>query len=147
MKYVRVLLLLIPGLLLLPTAYAQPTTTVSISGKVSTTALGPLITVTVQANAQGSPSSLSGNGIDTASEGGVLLKLIGLPGQCNEQLTHGVISPDGTKVVLQGIVVKSFDGAFNGTPVLIFAKTAGAITFDFGPFVFTGTGTVIINNA
>ena len=142
MKYVRALLLLIPGLLLLPTAYAQPITAVSISGKVSTTALGPSITVTVQANARGSPSSLTGNAIDTSSEGGVLLKLLGLPGQCNEQLTTG--STDGTTVTLSGTVVKSFDGTFNGTPVSITATTAGAITFHFGPFVFTGTGTVII---
>ena len=145
MKYVRALLLLVPGLLLLPTVYAQPMTIVSISGKVSTTALGPLITVTVQAHAQGSPSSLSGNAIDTASEGGVLLKLIGLPGQCNEQLTTG--STDGTTVTLSGNVVKSFDGAFNGVHVSITATTSGAITFHFASFVFTGTGTVTINNA
>ncbi len=145
MKYLRVLLLLIPALLLLPTAYAQPITAVNIAGQLSGTIGTTTVMISVEAHATGSPSSLTGAGVDSSAHAGTLLSLIGAPGECTWKLTSG--STDGTSVTLSGTVVQS-TGSFVGTHVSIMADAStGAITFHFGTLVFTGTGTVVMNNA
>ena len=139
MKSLTSLSLLLLPLLLAPIAYASPPTTVNVSGQVS---LAPGLTLTVEAHAKGSSSSLTGAGVDSTFHGN---PLPGPPGTCNFDNLAGSIS--GTTITLSGSVTHSTDPSLVGTPVTVIADAStGAITFIFGPFTLTGTGTVIINN-
>ncbi len=137
-----IILLLLPlALLLVPASHAQSTvTTVRVSGLVSNPTLG--ISVTVRASASGSTSSLVGAGTDSPPFPGVS----GNPGACQFPLMGSVVS--GSTVTLSGAVTQSSISAFVGIPVEIDAMAStGAITFTFGPFTFTGSGTVVITTA
>jgi len=118
---------------LAPTVHAA-TTTVHIQGKVSNEEFG--LTLVVEAQASGSPKSLSGIGMDTA---------IGIgPGECTIRLkgsiTNGVVS-------LSGVVIQTADPANVGALVIFTADSAsGSIKFNFAGFIFTGTGRVLIVN-
>jgi len=131
---VVVFVLLVPLLAsLAPAAYASNSTTVTISGQVSTT-----FTVTVRAHASGTPSSLSGGGTDSPPPN----SSTGNPAVCQFPLGG---STDGTTVTLSGTVTQSSTPSAIGTPVVITADAStGAITFNFGGTILTGTGTVVI---
>ena len=143
--------LLVGSLLLFPlltatTALAAPPTKVHISGRVSDDggAFGEILTVTVAANAKGSALSLAGRGVDSSTQGGVLLKLAGIPGQCTYTLTGWT---DGTMITLSGSVVQS-TGPFVGASISLVANAdTGDITFVFAGITFTGTGNVFVRNA
>jgi len=112
------------------TAQASPRTGVSIAGQVSNASLG--LTLSVQAQANGTAASLSGQGMDNSVSGG--------KGYCRVPLT-GSLSAGW--VTLSGNITFSNDPANLGVPVTYLANSAtGEIIFDFGGFVFTGTGQV-----
>ncbi len=135
MKLIKALFLLVPLLTLFaPTVYAAGGTTVTISGQV---VLPGAFTVTLRAHASGTASSLSGGGTDSPPPN----IPPGNPGVCQFPLTG---STDGTTVTLSGTVTQSSTPSAIGTPVTITADTSGAITFNFGGAILTGTGTVVI---
>ncbi len=137
MKFVISLLVLPLTLLLVPASHAQPlVTTVTIGGQVNVDG----VTVTVRAHATGSTSSLVGAGTDSPPFPGVS----GNPGACQFPLAGSV---SGSTVTLSGAVTQSSIPSFVTTPVGITASAStGAITFTFGPFTLTGTGTVVITD-
>ncbi len=141
LKTVVILLLLPLVLLLVPASHAQSTvTTVTIHGSVSNPVIGP---VTVRADASGSASSLVGAGSDNPPF--PFTPPGANPGVCQFPLTGSIL---GSTVTLSGTVTQASISAFIGTPVGFSANAAtGAITFTFGPFTFTGTGTVVITTA
>lgn len=116
-------------------AVAAPPTNVHISGEVT---LAPGFSVQLTANAKGTPDSLSGQGVDSTFHG------VGPPpGTCTFDNLTGSIS--GTVVTLHGSVTQSSDKSLIGTPVWIEADAStGAISFNFGGFILTGTGNVHI---
>lgn len=115
------------------TAQASPNTGVSIAGHVSNADLG--LTLTVQAQADGTAASLSGQGMDNTVSGG--------KGYCRSPLTGSL---SGDWVTLAGSVTFSNDPANEGVPVTYTANAStGEIIFDFGGFVFTGTGQVHVH--
>lgn len=137
MNTIKPMFLLLVPLLIVPTAYAQSVTTVNVAGQVSVSGL----TVTVQAHAQGSPSSISGSGADTP----VHANAFPPPGECTFPLTGSI---SGSQVTLSGQVTQTSDPALLNLHVKITADAStGAITFIIGPFTLTGTGTVVIENA
>ena len=115
-------------------AIAAPPTNVHISGVVT---LAPGFSLQLTANASGTPSSLSGQGLDSTFHGH-----IPPPGTCEFPLTGSVT---GNVVTLTGTVTQASDKTLIGTAVSIVADAStGAITFHFGGFVLTGTGQVRI---
>ena len=116
-------------------AIAAPPTNVHISGEVT---LAPGFSLQLTANASGTPSSLSGQGVDSTFHQGP----VSPPGTCEFPLTGSVT---GNVVTLTGTVTQASDKTLIGTPVSIVADAStGAITFHFGGFVLTGTGNVHI---
>lgn len=115
-------------------ATASSGTGVSIAGKVSNASLG--LTLSVQAQAHGATAaSLSGQGMDNSVAGG--------KGYCTIPLTGSVT---GNVATLSGTVSFSNDPANLGVPVTFTADAStGAITFDFGGFIFTGNGSVNVH--
>lgn len=115
-------------------ATASSGTGVSIAGKVSNASLG--LTLSVQAQAHGATAaSLSGQGMDNSVAGG--------KGYCTIPLTGSVA---GNVATLSGTVSFSNDPANLGVPVTFTADAStGAITFDFGGFIFTGNGSVNVH--
>lgn len=116
-------------------AFAEKPTTVHINGQVS---IGDVV-VEVQANAKGSPTALSGRGMDTPVHSGSDF----VPGECTFPL-EGSIS--GDIITLTGVVTQASNPDDLGTLVAVIADSStGEIEFDFGPFVLTGTGNVVVN--
>jgi hypothetical protein len=123
--------------LLAPATYAAggSGTTVTISGTVSLSGFG---TVSVRAHASGITSSLSGGGTDSPPPN----IPPGNPAVCQWPLTGSV---SGSVVMLVGTVTQSSVRAEIGTPITLTADAStGAITWTFGGFPLTGTGTVEI---
>lgn len=119
----------------LPSPPGSPKTVVTISGDVT---LAAGFTVHVGAAASGSAVALTGQGFDTPFRG----NLTGTPGYCRFPLTGSL---SGSVVTLSGAVTFSSDPTFVGVPVTITADgSTGGITFDFGPFTLTGTGSVVV---
>jgi len=114
-------------------ATASSRTGVTIAGQVSNASLG--LTLSVQAQAHGATAaSLSGQGMDNSVAGG--------KGYCTIPLTGSVA---GNVATLSGAVSFSNDPANLGVPVTFTADAStGAITFNFGGFIFTGSGSVNI---
>ena len=124
--------------LLAPATYAADgtRTTVTISGTVSSAAVG--FTVSIRAHASGTTTSLSGGGTDSPPPN----VPPGNPAVCQWPLTGSV---SGSVVSLTGTVTQSSVRAEIGTPITLTADAStGAITWTFGPFPLTGTGTVEI---
>ncbi len=124
-------------------ARASDMTVVSIKGMVS----GPGGTLIVGATVSGTPDSLSGVGFDNGAGPGSATP--GSPkGYCRfpltGSLTGGVVTLNGT------VAFSNFKGvpSFVGTPVSFTAVPStgptGSITFNFGGFIFTGTGSVVV---
>ncbi len=115
-------------------ARASNDTRVTIIGDVSVGG----ITFHVQAQASGSSSSLSGQGISSP-----LANSVG-PGNTARFPLTGSVS--GSTVTLTGSIAFSPNAANIGMPIAITADSStGYIEFDFGLTKFTGTGSVVIN--
>jgi hypothetical protein len=124
-------------LLLAPAAHAagSTATTVNISGTVSLPGFG---SVSVRAHASGTTTLLSGGGTDSPPPN----IPPGNPAVCQWPLTGSV---SGSVVKLAGTVTQSSVRAEIGTAVTLTADAStGAITWTFGGFPLTGTGTVEI---
>jgi hypothetical protein len=108
---------------------ASDMTVVTISGRVAGG------TLQVGAHASGTASSLTGLGFDSPIPGHP-------KGYCRISLT-GFLS--GSVVTLSGAVIFSTVPSFVGTPVTFIGNAStGAITFNFGGTILTGTGSVVI---
>ena len=108
---------------------ASDMTVVTISGRVAGG------TLQVGAHALGTASSLTGLGFDSPIPGHP-------KGYCRISLT-GFLS--GSVVTLSGAVIFSTVPSFVGTPVTFIGNAStGAITFNFGGTILTGTGSVVI---
>ncbi len=124
-----------------PGSVEASNTVVSISGAVTLTGV-PGFTPTLQmgAHASGPAGSLTGQGFDSPFRGNPTATTP--PGYCRFPLTGSLV---GSVVTLTGTVSFSNDPTNLGVPVTIIADAStGAITFDFGSFVLTGTGSVVI---
>ncbi len=120
----------------IPVQAASPTN-VHVSGAVT---LPSGFTLQLTANASGTPSSLSGQGVDSTFHGNPGGPP---PGTCIFNNLTGSVS--GSVVTLTGSVTSSTNNALVGTSVKIIADAStGSIVFDFGAFVLTGTGIVLI---
>jgi hypothetical protein len=112
---------------------------VNVSGQVTSTpgAFPFLVTLTVGAHAKGSATALSGFVFDNA---------IGNPLDEHDYCLAPVTgSLSGSVVTLTGVTTFSNNPTLFGVPVRLVADAAtGSIEYDFGPFVFTGTGQVVI---
>lgn len=113
---------------------ASDITVVTITGRVTNP--NPAIgTARVHATASGTTGSLSGMGSDNGIPGNP-------KGTCTFPLT-GTLT--GSVVTLSGVVTFSNNPSFIGTNVTLTANAStGSITFNFGGFIFTGTGSVVI---
>ncbi len=121
-------------------ARASDMTVVSIKGMVS----GPGGTLIVGATVSGTPDSLSGVGFDNGAGPGSATP--GSPkGYCRFPLTGSLT---GGVVTLNGTVAFSNVPSAVGTPVSFTAVQStghtGSITFNFGGFIFTGSGSVVV---
>jgi hypothetical protein len=125
---------------LAPYAQADHKTVVSINGLVG----GVGGDLRVQAQADGPANALVGQGSDRTTPTG------GDPFYCRFPLSGSVI---GNSVSLAGAVEFSNNpeppGAWTGTPVTVSGTDTGPgpndpITFTFGPFSFSGFGSVVI---
>ena len=111
--------------------WASDLTVVTIVGDVS----GQGGTLQVGAQASGTASSLDGLGFDSPVPGHP-------KGYCRIPLAGSL---SGNVITLTGNVAFSNDPSNIGTPVTFRANAAnGSITFIFGAFTFTGTGSVVI---
>lgn len=111
--------------------WASGMTVVTIVGDVS----GPGGTLQIGAQASGTASSLDGLGFDSPIPGHP-------KGYCRIPLTGSL---SGNEIILSGKVAFSNDPSNLGTPVTFKANASnGSITFVFGAFTFTGTGSVVI---
>ena len=89
-----------------------------------------------------SGGTLTGQGFDVPPNGSGVSGAPGNPGTC-EYTQNGSVS--GTTVTLSGNVFASSNPSFIGVPVTTTADAStGSITWNFGGFVFTGTGSVVI---
>lgn len=123
-------------------AQASHKVVVTLSGRV--TLVGDGLVLQVGAQASGSANSLTGQGFDGPVPGTPA-------GYCTIDLTSGSVL--GDVVTLSGPVIFSNDPVNLDSAVNTFVADAsdGSITFTFdatgalgGPFVFTGTGRVVI---
>ncbi|MCI0330332.1 MAG: hypothetical protein L0196_05185 [candidate division Zixibacteria bacterium] len=118
-------------------AQAEPGTVVSISGNVT---LAEGFTLQVGATASGPSNALVGQGFDSPFRGNPTATTP--PGYCRFPLTG---SASGNVVSLSGNVSFSNDPSNLGVAVSITADAStSAITFVFGPFTLTDTGSVVI---
>ena len=101
----------------------------------------PGLSLQLTANASGTPSALSGQGVDSTFHGNPGGPP---PGTCLFRSLTGSVS--GSVVTLAGVVDASTDNTLVGVPVMIVANAStGAITFTFSTAVLTGTGVVLIH--
>lgn len=137
-------LLLALAATILPNSAATPAEAshrmaVHIDGDVTNAGLG--LTLHVSATGSGTPSSLTGYGVDVPPTGAGVSAAPGNPGVCAIKFTSGSVT--GSVATMSGTVVATSEAEFLGAPVTITANAStGAITFVFGPFTFTGTGSV-----
>ena len=130
--FLAVTLMVAALMMMIGPAQASNDTVVTISGTVSNDG----ITLHVEAQAMGpSAGSLTGQGSDSTARANAAK-------YCRFPLTGSV---SGNVITLSGSVVFSPDPTNLGTPVAITADAStGSITFNFGGFILTGTGSVVI---
>ncbi len=121
-------------------AEASHKVVVTISGEVTFLGVPGLLPLQVGAQASGPAGSLSGQGFDVPT--GAFGPRGGPPGYCRIPLTGTLV---GTTVTLSGVVSFAHNPGDVGVPVTFTADASdGSITFDFGGFIFEGTGRVRI---
>lgn len=119
--------------------FAADRTAVTVQGNVSL----PGLTVHLGAAASGPAGALTGAGFDAPAIGSGVSGAPGNPGFCEFPLTGSV---SAGVVTLSGAVKESSTPTLIGTPVTITANpSTGSITFVFGPFTLTGTGSVSVH--
>ncbi len=123
-------------------AEASHKVVVVISGDVTFEGVPGLLPLHVGAQASGPAGSLTGQGFDLPPGP----KVFGEPGDpvgyCRIPLTGTLV---GTTVTLSGVVNFAHNPGDLGVPVNFTADAStGFITFDFGGFIFEGTGRVRI---
>ncbi len=119
--------------------FAADQTAVTVQGNVSL----PGLTVHLGAAASGPAGALKGAGFDSPAMGSGASGAPGNPGVCEFPLTGSV---SAGVVTLSGAVKESSEPNLIGILVKITANSStGSITFDFGPFTLTGTGSVNVH--
>jgi hypothetical protein len=99
----------------------------------------PAFTVRVGAHASGPANGLTGRGFDTPFQGNPT----GTPGYCRFDVLTGSLV--GDLLTLTGTVAFSSDPSLVGIRASITANSStGAITFNFGGIILTGTGSVVV---
>ncbi len=120
-------------------AFAAGQTAVTVQGNVSL----PGLTVHLGAAASGPAGALTGAGFDAPTIGSGVSGAPGNPGFCEFPLAGSV---SAGVVTLSGAVKESSEPTLIGIPVTITANSStGSITFVFGPFTLTGTGSVSVH--
>ena len=120
-------------------AAAQTVVALSVNVTIAAGQGLPAFTVRVGAHASGPADALAGSGFDSPFPGNPT----GTPSYCRfDTLTGSLV---GNQLTLTGTVGFSTDPSLVGTPATITANVStGAITFNFGGVVLTGTGSVVV---
>lgn len=126
-------------------AEASNKVVVTISGDVTGVSEGVVgFPLHVGARASGPADLLEGQGFDVPTAASSFGPPGGPPGYCRIPLEG--FWDGGTTVTLSGVVSFAHDPSFIGVVPVTFTADAsdGSITFDFGGFIFEGTGRVRI---